>query len=87
MTGEVLAIAGGTGTREPHLAAILRSQAYNQVMGGTVLAPWDVQELPGEWIDALHMMAYQYPEMAAKRQEVEAALARIKKERGWDRKL
>lgn len=83
MTAELLALADGHGTSEPHLSAILRCQAYNQAMGGAVLAPWEVSDLPGEWMEVLDAMVYRLPGMAAGRRKVQEAVERVKKERKW----
>lgn len=40
-------------TDDPRLGAILLARKINDVCGGAVVAPWDVYELPDEWLDAL----------------------------------
>lgn len=79
----LLDLADGRGTREPHLKAILRAQRYNQAMGGAVITPWEIEELPGEWRDALEGIAYQVEGLAAGRKKVAERVAALKKEHGW----
>lgn len=40
-------------TDDPRLSAILLARQVNELCGGAVVAPWDVNELPDEWLDAL----------------------------------
>ena len=42
----------GSGTDDPLLARIILARTINSVCGGAVVAPWNVYELPDEWIDA-----------------------------------
>lgn len=58
--------------------AILQAQAINQVLGGLVVMPWEVEELPDEWIDALRMFAVDLPKMERQRKEVERVKNRLK---------
>lgn len=56
------------------LAAIWLARRINEQVGGVVVAPWNVYELPGEWIDALTGMALAVPGMADGKAKVEGAL-------------
>ncbi|PKN93020.1 MAG: hypothetical protein CVU44_11350 [Chloroflexi bacterium HGW-Chloroflexi-6] len=37
------------------MSRILLAQHINQASGGAVIAPWDVQELPDDWLDAFRL--------------------------------
>ena len=43
-------------TKDPTLGAILLARRVNHLCGGAVVAPWDVYELPEEWLTALEGM-------------------------------
>lgn len=79
----LLDLADGRGTKERHLSAILRAQRYNQAMGGAVITPWEIEELPGDWKDALQGIAYQVEGLAKGRKAVAERVAALKKEHGW----
>ena len=40
-------------TSDPYLGAILLAQRINTRCGGAVVAPWDVDKLSDDWLDAL----------------------------------
>ena len=69
-----LSLAEGRGTSEPMLVKIWLARTINSQLGGAIVAPWEVDELPGEWLDALTGMATNVPAMAAGKQKVENAL-------------
>lgn len=50
-------------TQDPLLAAFLIAQHVNEAAGGAVIAPWEVEELPEEWIDAARGLAVELPEL------------------------
>lgn len=39
-------------TADPFLAAIFRAEYINHRAGGAVIAPWEVKDLPDEWLIA-----------------------------------
>lgn len=43
-------------TNDPTLGAILMARQINHLCGGGVVAPWDVYELPEEWLTAFEGM-------------------------------
>jgi len=43
-------------TDDPTLAAILLARRINNLCGGAVVTPWDVYELPEEWLQAFEGM-------------------------------
>ncbi len=40
-------------TDDPYFAAILLARQINDLCGGGIIAPWEVNELSDEWLDAL----------------------------------
>lgn len=58
--------------------AILKAQAVNQVLGGAVLMPWEVDQMPDDWLEALRMFAVDLPKMEKKRKEVELVKEKLK---------
>jgi len=43
------------------LIRIIRAQKINQVVGGAAVMPWEVDELPEEWIDLFNGMVDELP--------------------------
>lgn len=81
MTPALLSLADGQGTSEPHLAAIFQAKMINQVMGGAFVAPWDVDELPDEWLDVFRALAVDLPGLRAGKAQVEERLEKWRKKR------
>ena len=52
-------------------------------MMGTQLQPWELDELSGDWIEALDALVYRLPGMAEGRRKVMEAVAGIKRARKW----
>lgn len=44
---------------------IIRAQKINQVVGGAAVMPWEVDELPDEWMDAFTGMVDDLPAVTA----------------------
>ncbi len=45
--------AADTGkVRDPLLVAIAQAQQINRLAGGALVAPWEVSQLPDEWLEA-----------------------------------
>lgn len=61
------------------LVAIWTARMINQQLGGAVVSPWDVDELPAEWVEAILGMATRVPAMAQGKQQVEDALEKWRK--------
>jgi hypothetical protein len=51
-------------TSDLHLAAILQAQAINRQSGGALVGPWDLDQLPEEWL-----MAYQELQLLPQKQQ------------------
>lgn len=49
----------GQGTDDPVLSQMCLARMVNQLSGAAVVAPWDVEQLPDEWLDAFEAMAEQ----------------------------
>jgi hypothetical protein len=47
------------------LIRIIRAQKINRVVGGAAVMPWEVDELPDEWMDAFTGIADDLPEVTA----------------------
>jgi len=58
-------------------AQIVLSQQINGILG-TDLAPWELEELPDEWITALEMWIYDLPKAGAWRAKIEESMARLR---------
>jgi len=75
MTPALLALAEGRGTSNPYLAGILMAQRINTAVGYPLVAPWEVEDLPGEWLDAFMALTDRLPAMRAGKQKVADKLA------------
>lgn len=58
-------------------AAITRCREVNRLLG-TSLGPWDLMDLPEEWLTALEMWVDDLPKVRAWQAESQAALARVR---------
>ena len=75
MTPALLALAEGRGTSNPYLAGILLAQRINSTVGYPLVAPWEVDQLPGDWLDAFMALSDRLPAMRAGKRKVEDRLA------------
>lgn len=66
--------ANGLATGKLRELAIAKT--LNQAAGGTVIAPWDVWELPEEWLDVVPALQQGLPAAQAGIQRIEAAKRR-----------
>lgn len=53
------------------LTAIWLARQINDELGGPFVAPWNVYDLPGEWLDALTGMSVDVPRMVEGKKQVE----------------
>jgi hypothetical protein len=83
LTPAFLNLAEGRGTSDPILVNIWLARTINSQLGGAFVAPWEIGELSGEWIDALTGMAMSVPGMAQGKQKVESALEKWRKSTGY----
>jgi hypothetical protein len=58
-------------------ALIVRCQQVNRLLG-TTLGPWELEELPDEWLTALEMWVDEMPKAQAWQAESKAALERAR---------
>lgn len=79
MTRACLMLAKGKGTDEPHLVAILQAQLVNRLMGGVMVTPWNVDELPNDWLDAFDALVWELPSMREGQAKINAKLAELRK--------
>ena len=61
------------------LAAIWMARRINEELGGAFVGPWDVNELPQEWIDAIIGIRTTVPKMMEGKALVEAAVEKWRK--------
>jgi len=54
------------------LIRIIRAQKINQVVGGAAVMPWEVDELPEEWLDLFSGMVDELPAVRQMVQEQES---------------
>lgn len=80
MTPALLSLAGGGGTRDPLLVGFLLAKKINQAAGGAFIAPWEVADLPDEWIEAAKGLTDRLPAITEGKAKVEALKARLRKE-------
>jgi hypothetical protein len=52
------------------LAAFLKAKQINQACGAQI-APWEVDEIPEEWLDAAEALMTDLPQMARGYQQIE----------------
>lgn len=67
------------GTNHPLLKNILLAQRINRASGGTVIAPWEVDQLPWTWLDAFAALTDDLPAMRRARAEAAAKVEEVKK--------
>ena len=54
------------------MVRILRAQSINRLLGGALVAPWEVDSLPDEFLDAVDGLTRQLPEYTAARKKMTA---------------
>jgi len=80
MTPALLSLAEGGGTQEPLLVGFLLAQKINTAAGGAFIAPWEIGELPAEWIEAAMALNDRLPGMRQGKAKVADYLAKWRKE-------
>lgn len=63
-------------TTHPVLSKILLARAINRALGGGVVAPWDLESLPEDILDALVAFVRDLPDLQRSFREAEEAFAR-----------
>lgn len=59
------------------MAKILRAREINEAFGGLVVMPWEVDDLPDEWLDAIRALMEELPRMRQGRNEAEAVKQKL----------
>jgi hypothetical protein len=54
----------------------MRAQQINRTLGGLAVMPWEVDEIPDEWLAAFESLADELPQMQRGRAQLDAAFAR-----------
>jgi len=63
------------------------SKVINTQAGGPVIAPWEVEQLPEEWLELALKMATDLPEMQKARQKAQKYFEKYRKEHPSYRKV
>ena len=69
-----------SGTATGMMAQMLRTKQVNSVLG-TNLAPWEIDQVPEEWLSAAEMWATEYPKAVEWQRQIDASLARLRGQR------
>jgi hypothetical protein len=54
------ALAAGGGTNDPYLSCIIKAQ-YIRDATGMIIPPWEVDDFPIDWMDAIHVLQVDVP--------------------------
>lgn len=73
------ALARGDATSDPILTRILIAQRVNRQHGGAVIAAWEVDSLPPEWMEAFTGLE-ELPRRIAERKAVDAEFVKFRAE-------
>lgn len=73
LASALLDIARTGRTNDERLIRIIRAQKINKVVGGAAVMPWEVDELPEEWLDLFTGMVDELPEVSRMVKEQESA--------------
>jgi hypothetical protein len=60
---------------DPILAAIFTAQNVNAALGGQYVTPWDVGQLPQEWVDACIALSVELPKIKTGVKEMDDFMA------------
>lgn len=71
----MLALSRGAGAGDERVEAILLARQVNLALGGPFVAPWEVKDLPADFIDAAVGVTQRLPGFVAARQGMDAKLA------------
>lgn len=61
-------------------AQIVMARKINEVCG-TSLAPWELEELPADWLTGLEMWIYEMPKVINWQNQVQESLERLRSKR------
>ncbi len=63
------------------LAAVILSKEINTICGGAVIAPWQISELPMDWIEIFRAVAERLPKIKQGVRKVQDIVNRWKEQR------
>ncbi len=63
----------------PLIKAIWLARVINQQSGGAVIAPWEVQDVPDEWLDVFKGLEQDLPEMQKVEQKKQSMFEAMRK--------
>jgi len=49
----------------PHIIAISTAEMINRFSGGTVIRPWEIEDLPGDWVTTFRYVVEKFPGIQA----------------------
>lgn len=64
-------------THDLYLSQVGQAQMVNRVLGGYAVGPWDVGELPADWMDVFRGLENELPGMQNGMRQVEAVRDRF----------
>ncbi len=64
----------GASAEDERIDRILLANLVNRALGGPFVAPWEVKDLPADFIDAAVGISMRLPEYMAAREKMEAGL-------------
>ena len=73
------------GTAQWPIVDVLAARKFNQASGGALIAPWQIADIPDEWLEAVAAIN-SLPAMQTGIGEIEARKARIRSEHPTYRK-
>lgn len=65
-------------TQQEMLVQISRAQRINRAMGGIVVLPWEVDQVPDEWLMAFEALSDRLPRLEHGMQQLDQAWERAK---------
>ena len=67
-------------TSHPGIQAVWLAQQINMISNGAVIAPWEIDHLPEEWIEIILGMSTDLPEMKKARDNVQKYFEKHRKD-------
>lgn len=67
----MLALSAGNGTNDPLLVSILTARQINTALGGPFVSPFEVGQIPDEFVDACMLMNTKLPQFQEARRKME----------------
>lgn len=61
-----------------HISRILRAQRINRLLGGVVVLPWELDEIPDDWLTAFELLSDDMPRLQKGLTALDAAFSRAK---------